>query len=161
VTEHGSNGGHGEGAKSSVIGEMSRPAQMAVLPEILEFVSTIERQEGFSDERIGEIEKALREALVNIVRSAERQKGGDIIVTCKHDPWGKLVIVIVDTAEPFNILLADIVFQGEETPVDEGRRDSARLIKRMIDNIEQKRVDETNVLTFTVSPRLRAKQQGR
>jgi hypothetical protein len=42
--------------------------------------------------------------------------------------------------------------------VDEGRRDAARLIKRMIDNIEQKRVDETNVLTFTVSPRLRAKQ---
>jgi len=158
MTEHGSNGDKGEGANSNVIGEMSRPARIEALPELLEFVSTIERQEGFGDKRIGEIETALREALTNIVNNAERNKGGDITVTCKHDPWGKLMIVVVDTAGPFNILLADIVFQGEERPVDEGRRDAARLIKRMIDNIEQKRVDETNVLTFTVSPRLRAKQ---
>ena len=158
MTEYGDNADNGEGRKSNVIGEMSRSAEMAALPELLEFVSSIERQEGFSDERIGEIGLALREAFTNIVSSAESNKGSDIIVTCKHDPWGKLVIVIVDTAKPFNILLADIVFQGEGSPVDERRKDAARLIKRMIDNIEQKRVDETNILTFTVSPRLRAKR---
>jgi len=78
-------------------------------------------------------------------------------VTCKHDHWGKLMIVISDTGKPFNILLADIVFQGEKTPVNEARRDSARLIKRMIDNIEQKRADNTNILTFNVAPRPRTK----
>jgi len=68
------------------------------------------------------------------------------------------VISIEDRGEAFNILLADVVFQGEEGPVDEKKRASARLIKKMIDNIEQKRVDETNVLTFTVSPAARTKR---
>ena len=163
MTENGTNGTIGdigddsEIPESYVIGEISRPAQMTALPELLEFVAEVEGQEGFSDERIGEIEAALREAFTNIVENSEKDKGGDIAVTCKHDHWGKLMIVITDTAKPFNILLADIVFQGEKTPVNEGRRDSARIIKRMIDNIEQKRVDEQNVLTFTVAPRLRTK----
>lgn len=158
MSQNGSNGDNGDRAKTNVIGEMSRPAQLASLPEFLEFVSSIERQEGFGEDRIGEVETALKEALTTIAKSAEKkQGGGDIVVTCKRDHWGKLMIVISDTGEPFNILLADIVFQGEESPVDAERRDSARVIKRLIDNIEQKRVDETNVLTFTVSPRLRTK----
>lgn len=161
VNENGNNGDikdDDEDDKSNVIGEIARPAQMAAVPDLLKFVASIERQEGFGDDRIKEIETALREALVIIVESAKKETSGDIVVTCKHDHWGKFVIVISDTGEPFNILLADVVFFGEKSPVDEGRRDSARLIKRMIDNIEQKRADETNILTFTVSPRLRVKQ---
>lgn len=156
VEENGNNGGIDEGEKTNVLGEISRPAGESAIPELLEFASSIERAEGFGEERIGEIETALREALVMIAKSASGK--GDIVITCKHDHWGKLVIVISDTGEPFNILLADVVFFGEESPVDEKRRESARLIKRMIDNIEQKRVDETNVLTFTVAPRPRAKR---
>ncbi len=155
MVEEESNGENGKSPTSNVIGEISRAALVASVPELVEFVSSVERKEGFSDERIEEVGVALREALTNIVGEAGRDPGGDITVTCKHDYWGKLVVVITDRGEPFNILLADVVFQGEETPVDEGRRASARLIKKMIDNIEQKRVDETNVLTFTVSPGLR------
>ena len=154
----GYNEDDGDSPETFLIDEISRPAQMTALPELMEFVSAIERKEGFGDQRIGEIEAALREAFTNIVKSAEKKKeGSSIKVTCKHDHWGKFIITIEDTAEPFNILLADVVFMGEESPVDVGRRDSARLIKRMIDNIEQKRVDETNVLTFTVAPAPRTK----
>ncbi|MGA2106432.1 MAG: ATP-binding protein [Syntrophorhabdales bacterium] len=158
MEEEGSNGDSEKGPASNIIGELIRAARMSSVPEFVQFVSSVERQEGFSDERIAEVEAAVREALTAIIHEAARGKGGDVTVTCKHDHWGKLVISIEDRGEAFNILLADVVFQGEEGPVDEKRRASARLIKKMIDNIEQKRVDETNVLTFTVSPALRTKR---
>ena len=157
MEENGSNGESPQEEITNVLGELIRPARIESVPEFLEFSASIERQEGFGEERIKEIETALREALTNIVKSAGKGGGGEVTVTCKHDHWGKLMIVIEDKGEPFNILLADIVFQGEKNPVDEERMHSARLIKRLIDNLEHKRVDESNILTFTVSPRLRTK----
>ena len=135
----------------SILGEMSRPAAMAALPEIVDFVASIERQEGFSDERIKQVASALKAALENVVTRAYRSRSGEIKIACKHDPWGKLLIVITDTGEPVNILLADVVFAGEEPGGDEKMRASARLLKRMIDNIEYKRVEQENTLTFFVS----------
>jgi anti-sigma regulatory factor (Ser/Thr protein kinase) len=134
-----------------ILGEMSRPAAMTVLPEFFDFVASIERQEGFSDERITQVESALAAALENIVARAYRSKTGEIKITCRHDPWGKLVIIITDTGEPVNILLADVVFAGEEPSGDEKMRASARLLKRTIDNIEYQRGGQENILTFFVS----------
>ena len=68
------------------------------------------------------------------------------------------MISIVDTGDPFNILLADVVFAGEE-PGDSGEKGiGAADKKRMIDNIEYKRVEQENMLTFTVSGRCRTKR---
>jgi len=157
VEGEGSNGDTEKGAPSSIIGEISRPARMSSVAELVEFVSSVERKEGLSDGRIDEVEVAVREALRTIIQAAAEGQSGDITITCRHDHWGKLMVTIEDRGDAFNILLADVVFQGEENPVDEKRRASARLIKKMIDNIEQKRVDATNVLTFVVSPALRTK----
>ena len=142
----------------SILGEMSRPAAMAALPQFFDFVASIERQEGFSDERIKQIESALKAALENVVTRAYRSRSGEIKITCRHDPWGKLLIIITDTGEPVNILLGDVVFAGEEPGGDEKMRASARLLKRMIDNIEYKRVEQENTLTFFVSGELGGKQ---
>jgi len=157
VEGEGSNGDTEKGEVPSIIGDISRPAAMSSVPELVEFVSSVERKEGFSEGRIDEVEMAVREALTTIIQATAGGQSGDITITCRHDHWGKLMVTIEDRGEAFNILLADIVFQGEKDPVDEKRRASARLIKKMIDNIEQKRVDATNVLTFVVSPALRAK----
>ena len=135
----------------SILGEMSRPAAMAALPELIDFVASIERQEGFSDERIKQVGSALKAALENVVIRAYRSRSGEIKITCRHDPWGKLVVVITDAGEPVNILLADVVFAGEEPGGDEKMRASARLLKKTIDNIEYKRVEQENTLTFFVS----------
>ena len=142
----------------SILGEMSRPAAMAALPQFFDFVASIERQEGFSDERIKQIESALKAALENVVTRAYRSRSGEIKITCRHDPWGKLLITITDAGEPVNILLGDVVFAGEEPGGDEKMRASARLLKRMIDNIEYKRVEQENTLTFFVSGELGGKQ---
>ncbi len=143
--------------KSSLIGEISRSAAPSAVPELMEFVATIERQEGFSTERTEEIGKALKEALHVVITKAYGGKGGEVKIACRHDAWGKLVIIIVDSGAPLNILLSDAVFPGEEPMGDATLRASARLIKRVIDNIEYKRVDNENTLSFFVSGELRAR----
>jgi anti-sigma regulatory factor (Ser/Thr protein kinase) len=143
-------GKNGDTAKTNIIAEISRPSRAESIPELVEFVAGVERQRGFPEKRIGEIGLALQEALKNILEHSHRNKGADIAITCKLDPWGKFMIVIVDSGDPSNILLADVIFAEEEGPVDREKRASAKLIKKMVDNVEYKRVDQTNVLTFTV-----------
>jgi anti-sigma regulatory factor (Ser/Thr protein kinase) len=151
---HGTNGDSAD-SKSSIIAEVARPAREDVIPELLEFVADVEKKQGFPRERIAEIGLALEEAFKNILGHSYKNRGGDIAITCKRDPWGKFMIVIVDSGDPSNILLGDVVFSGEEAPVNQQKRRSAKLIKKMVDNVEYKRVDQTNVLTFTVAPRPR------
>jgi len=67
VEGEGSNGDSEKGPVSNIIGELSRAAIMSSVPEFVQFVSSVERQEGFSDERIAEVEAAVREALTAIV----------------------------------------------------------------------------------------------
>jgi serine/threonine-protein kinase RsbW len=153
--EEGENGDRAK-VKSNIIAEMSRAGQPEALPELLEFVSGVERQHGFPEDRIEEIRLALDEAFKNILEHSYKDKSGDIAITCKFDHWGKFMIVIVDSGDPSNILLADVIFAGEESPVDQSRKASAKLIKKMVDNVEYKRVESTNVLTFTVAPRPRS-----
>ncbi len=143
--------------KSSLIGEISRPATQSAVPEIVEFVTTIEKQEGFSNERTEEIAKAIREALNVVITKAYGEKGGEVKIACKHDAWGKLVIIIIDKGAPVNILLSEPVFPGEEPLGDPTLRTSARVIKKMIDNVEYKRVDNENTLSFFVSGDLRSR----
>jgi len=154
--EQGKNG-NGQEPKTNIIAEMSRPGQAENIPELIEFVEGVERAQGFPQERIDEIRLALQEAFTNVLEHSYRKKDGDIQVTCKHDPWGKFMIVISDSGEPSNVLLADVVFAGENDPVDQKKKASAKLIKKMIDNVEYKRVDQLNVLTFSVAPRPRSR----
>jgi anti-sigma regulatory factor (Ser/Thr protein kinase) len=149
--------GNGEESKTNIIAEMSRPGQSESVPELIDFVEGVERDKGFPQERIDEIRLALQEAFKNVLESSYRAKSGDIQVTCKHDPWGRFMIVISDSGDPSNLLLADVVFAGEDDPVDQKKKASAKLIKKMIDNVEYKRVDQTNVLTFSVAPRPRTR----
>jgi anti-sigma regulatory factor (Ser/Thr protein kinase) len=154
--EQGENG-NGEQPKTNIIAEMTRPGQPESVPELTEFIEGVERDQGFPQERIDEIRLALQEAFRNVLEYSYRDKNGDIQVTCKHDPWGKFMIVISDSGDPSNLLLADVVFAGEDDPVDHKKKASAKVIKKMIDNVEYKRVDQMNVLTFSVAPRPRTR----
>jgi anti-sigma regulatory factor (Ser/Thr protein kinase) len=152
--EDGKNGSTAQ-PKSNIIAEMTRPGQAESIPELLEFVGGVQKEHGFPPERIAEISVALVEAFNNVLDNSYRDKSGDILVTCKHDPWGKFMIVISDSGDPSNVLLADVVFAGEDDPVDQKKKAAAKLIKKLVDNVEYKRVDNMNVLTFAVAPRPR------
>jgi anti-sigma regulatory factor (Ser/Thr protein kinase) len=143
-------GHNGDGPRTNTIAETSKPARRESFPELFEFVAAIERQHGFSDDRIEEIRLALEEVFKVIMEYSYPGRDGRISVVCKHDHWGKLMIVISDSGEPSNLLLADVAFFGEEDPVDKRKKASAKLIKKLIDNVEYKRVDGENILTFAV-----------
>ncbi|OPY69352.1 MAG: hypothetical protein A4E57_01243 [Syntrophorhabdaceae bacterium PtaU1.Bin034] len=157
MTEQPNNG---EQPQTSLIGEMIRPGEMESIPELLEFVASIERQKEISEARIKEIEVALKEILATIVKYSYSDRKGNISITCRNDHWGKLMVIIINTGEPFNILLSDVTFIGEESPVDNEKKASAKLIKKMLDNIEFKKVEEENIVTFLVSNTLRTVKRG-
>ncbi len=147
-----------EGIKTSVLGEITRPGNEASVPELIDYVVSLAKERGFGQERIDEFVPALRAALMHIIETAYREKTGNIAIVCRYDNFDNLVIAMDDTGTPSNILLADVGFPGEEASAgDEKKKKTARLIKKMVDNIEYKRVEEENTLTFTVSRRLRSK----
>jgi serine/threonine-protein kinase RsbW len=145
-------GQNGDGQKSSnIIAEITRPAQVESFQELYGVVADVAKKNDFPDMRIEEIREALEVAFGNVIDHSYKGRTGDISVTCKYDSWGKFMIVISDGGDPSNLLLADVVFAGEEEPVDKERRKSARLIKKLIDNVEYRRADGLNILTFTVA----------
>jgi anti-sigma regulatory factor (Ser/Thr protein kinase) len=148
---------NGSGPKSNIIGEIKKPAKTESFAELCEFCANIERQNEFLEPRIEEVRRALELAFQNVIDYSFKGKDGEISVTCKYDPWGKFMIVISDDGEPSNLLLADVIFAGEDDPVDKKRKVSAKTIKKLIDNVEYKRVDNSNVLTFTIGTDLRGK----
>lgn len=146
---------NGETSDVRILGEVSRAGQAASVPSLAEFVAGKAKEQGFSEKRLGQIGDALHEALTNIISHAMAGKTGDIHITCSLDRADRLVIAIVDEGRPFNMLLADDPFinpNGEDM-----RNVSTRTMKRMMDTIEYKRVDNKNVLTLTASGHSRDK----
>lgn len=146
-----------EGIQTSVLGEITRPGTAESIPELIEYVASIAKERNFSPERIAEVETALRAALGHILQTAYKEQTGNIAIVCRHDNFDNFVIAMVDTGTPSNILLADVSFPGEESAGDKERKATARLIKKLVDNIEYKRVEQENTLTFTMSRALRKK----
>ncbi len=146
-----------EGIQTSVLGEITRPGTAESIPELVQYVLSIAKERNFSPERIKEVETALGAALNHILQTAYKEQTDNIAIVCRYDNWDNLVIAMVDTGTPSNILLADVSFPGEESAGDKERKATARLIKKLVDNIEYKRVEQENTLTFTMSRRLRTK----
>jgi anti-sigma regulatory factor (Ser/Thr protein kinase) len=153
------NGRHAdeEGIQTSVLGEITRPGTAESVPELIQYVLSIAKERNFTPERMAEVETALHAALNHILQTAYKEQTGNIAIVCRHDNFDNLVIAMVDTGTPSNILLADVSFPGEESVGDNERKTTARLIKKLVDNIEYKRVEQENTLTFTVARRLRTK----
>lgn len=133
-----------------VLGEIKEPGRTESVPALIEFVGSKAKEHGFSEQRVQEIGAALQEALTNIITHAYARIEGDITITCGVDQGENLVIEIVDKGEGFNMLLTDLAF-FDSIDVDERKKVSNRTVKRMIDSIEYKRLDKSNVLTLITS----------
>ncbi len=77
--------------------------EMSVLPGLLEKLSRLMRELGFSPDEIGDAELALDEAFTNIVKHGYQGKDGEILVRCKGLS-GWVSITLEDTAPKFNPL---------------------------------------------------------
>jgi serine/threonine-protein kinase RsbW len=118
----------------------------------MDFVSSCAREQGFSNERISEIELALEEVLVNIFKYAYKESGldGDIEITCKLADALSFVIEIADSGMPFDIFSAS----EPDVTADIDKRQIGGLgvyfVKRLMDDIKYKREAGKNILTLMV-----------
>jgi serine/threonine-protein kinase RsbW len=134
-----------------VTDEMIKPALTDEIPALVTFVSSHAWEAGFEDERIREIGRAVEEALQNIVRFACPNGRGEIHIACDVHESGALIITIVDTGRPFNMLLAG-TFRETEDFFEPGKEPSTSFMKKVIQNIEYRRGSDRNTLVFTIHP---------
>lgn len=127
-----------------------RKAGMESLEILKSFVSESARERGFSDKKTKEIEIATEEAVVNIINYAYDDNTGNIEITCNSENDRRLIVEIVDTGKPFNVLSAnepDLTSDIDERPIG-GL--GVFFIKQFIDDVEYRRENGANVLTFIV-----------
>lgn len=137
-----------------MIGNIKFPAKIEYLDNILRFVRSCARDEGFSKGRISNIELALEEALANICHYAYTNGiCGDMEIQCRTDDNKRLIIDIIDTGKPFNMLsVSEPDLTGDISKRDLGGL-GVLLIRKMVDDIHYCRRDNKNVLTLVLADR--------
>jgi serine/threonine-protein kinase RsbW len=124
------------------------PATFESFYESMDFVVSCAKAQGFSEERVGEIELALEEILVNIIKYAYQGKDeGDMEISCSEDE-GKLVVEIADAGVPFNILEAADPDITAEVEVRSVGGLGIYFVKQLMDDIRYRREGDRNRLTL-------------
>ena len=127
------------------------PANIYNLRKLIQFVSNFAKEKGFARKRSREIELAVEEALVNILKYAYPDKNtGEVEVRCQIDNDAVLVIEILDTGAPFDIRY----FSEPDLNVNISDRKIGGLgiflIRKMVDEVHYRRDGESNILTFII-----------
>lgn len=136
--------------------KITKPALADEIPAFVSFVTTHAWEAGLEDERIREIGRAVEEALRNIVQFSCADGTGEISISCEVHDSGALLITIVDTGKPFNMLLVG-TFPETEDFFEPGNTPSTTVMKKVIQNIEYRRGSDRNTLVFTITPDLKQK----
>jgi len=130
------------------LGEISRPANEGSVPDLAEFISERMKDSGFPDQRIQEIVLSMKEAIGNILRFSCGGGDREVQLACSLDNAGRFAITISDNGGPFNMLLEADTFLTPDDALTSGQRPSTKVMKRFIGNIEYKRSENRNVLSF-------------
>ena len=128
----------------------SFPATMDELHEMLKFVRGEFNVEGFKGAVLTQMELAVEEAIVNIIKHGYIKKCGDIRIDCIHlieKPGIK--VILVDCGIHYNPLLnipKDLNVSMDARPIGGY---GVHLIKKIMDKVDYEYKDECNVLTLT------------
>lgn len=122
--------------------EMTLPGLSGSIPALVGFVCAHARETAFDEERVRHISRAVEEALRNIVNFACRNREGEITIACDVHEMGALLVDIIDSGEPFNMLVASSFpetgdFYGNRPP-------ETSVMKRVMKNIEYRRDAKQN-----------------
>jgi serine/threonine-protein kinase RsbW len=127
------------------------PARMDSLHGFMEQANVCAEKQGFSPDRIKDIELALEELLVNIISYAYPEGEGPIEMTCRTDARNRLVFEIADSGVPFNML----AYGDPDTTAEIEERRIGGLgiffVKQLMDEVHYRREDDRNILTITAS----------
>lgn len=132
--------------------EIKVPAKIERLREMVQLVADCARSQGFSKEKIGEIELMAEEVLVNVINYAYPKKEGDVEVFCNTDAEDRLVVRISDNGVPFDPLAAS----RPDLSLDIKDRQIGGLgiffVRQMADEVKYVRDGQRNILTLTIGP---------
>ncbi len=128
--------------------ELKSPALLNNLEEIISFIKKQAKKANLSVEKINRLELAAEEALVNIIKHAYPSKEGYIKVKCKNN--NHFILEIIDEGIPFNPLSA----KNPRLDLDIDSRPiggvGILLIKKMVDSVEYKRKNKSNLLRLII-----------
>ncbi|MEO5357346.1 MAG: ATP-binding protein [Nitrospirae bacterium YQR-1] len=133
-----------------VLSLIKLPAKIESLHELLDKITAAARGFGIGDERVGDIELACEEALVNIIKYAYVEHEGELEVICAVNGKSKYVIEIQDTGIPFNVL------ETEDPDLEVSLMDrkigglGIFFVKQLMDEVNYLRDGDKNILTLTV-----------
>ena len=134
--------------------KVTLPAEIEILPALLEFVADCAGSHGFSERGLLEVTLALEEIFVNICTYAFPDKKGDVEVECaySHDTE-RLLIEVVDTGIPFDIFSAPT---PDLTSGIDGRNVGGMgipIVRNLVDKIFYTRAGERNILRLDIEVR--------
>jgi serine/threonine-protein kinase RsbW len=124
------------------------PATLANLPACLSAVRRCATSLSIDPKRVLEIEIAVEEALVNVIRYAYEQQGGNVELLCRKEAERDLTVEIRDEGPPFD--------PRSLTPPDVGAGIAERkvgglgvlIMERLADAVTYTRDAASNVLTL-------------
>jgi len=125
------------------------PATLENLGRWTEAISECAREQGFDQAKIGKLQLALEEALVNICKYSYPEEPGNAEVSCKQDN-SRFIIEIVDSGIPFDMTslpAPDLASSIEERKIG-GL--GIFLIKKMVDDVRYRREGNFNILKLTI-----------
>ncbi|MEW6187330.1 MAG: ATP-binding protein [Thermodesulfobacteriota bacterium] len=126
------------------------PARLESLPEFMDLVRQFFVSHRFSPEKIGKIQLATEEALVNIFRYAYPEEGGPAELICRKEGEDRFLLEIIDQGLPFNPLTRpdpDITVDLEHRKIG-GL--GILLLKTLVEEVYYERIADRNRLTLVV-----------
>lgn len=128
---------------------MTFPASMENLHKMLQFVRVEIRAAGFEGVLETQVELALEEAIVNIIKHGYGKSTGDIEIHCTRIPYTGIKVVLIDSGVPYNPLL-------NARKVDPAATQEARsiggygiyLILTIMNQVDYEYKDGHNILTL-------------
>jgi serine/threonine-protein kinase RsbW len=128
------------------------PAKLDSLYDFMDFVASYAREQGFSNKRLSEIELALEEILVNIFKYAYKDCSidGEVEITCSIADAQSLVVEIVDSGMPFDIL--SVREPDIKADIDERQIGGLGIffVKKLVDDVRYHREEDQNKLTLVI-----------
>ena len=126
------------------------PAELQSLPRFIEKIVEYLGKSGMGEHKVGAMELALEEAIVNIVKYSSQTPDSLITVECSFKNENEFLIKIIDNGPEFDPLLQnapDITAEINNRPVG-GL--GIFFIKKMTDGVSYTRKDNRNILTITM-----------
>ncbi|OPY02035.1 MAG: Serine-protein kinase RsbW [Syntrophorhabdus sp. PtaB.Bin184] len=127
---------------------MELPAVLESLPAFSARITGCAKEAGFGERKLGAMELAVEEAIVNIVKYSSSSPDSVITATCGTDGSGAFYITIIDSGPPFDPLERDT--PDTRAGIDDRPVGGLGIffIKEMTDGVTYNREAGKNILTI-------------